>query len=95
MFSLTRNRRAEERSPKLRNFYFRATGLRHRARLRGSLENGEQSTDLNPENIVWTFCTARSGSACGVQQRKGRTRPLPYSPNIEFGLECLRGGEVG
>jgi hypothetical protein len=30
--------------------------------LRGSLEGGEQATGVNPENVVWIFCTARSGS---------------------------------
>jgi hypothetical protein len=56
-----------KRSPTLRNIYFRVTGLRHRARLRGArlrggLEGSEQATGINPENVVWIFCTARSGS---------------------------------
>ncbi len=67
MFSLTSIRRAVKRSPTLRNIYFRAAGLRHRARLRsarlqGSLDDGEQTSGINPANVVWIFCTARSGS---------------------------------
>jgi hypothetical protein len=67
MFSLTNIRRTVKRSPTLRNIYFRVAGLRHRARLRGArlrgdLEGGEQATGVNPENVVWIFCTARSGS---------------------------------
>jgi hypothetical protein len=30
--------------------------------LRGGLEGTEQATGVNPENVVWIFCTARSGS---------------------------------
>jgi len=30
--------------------------------LRGGLEGSEQATGVNPENVVWIFCTARSGS---------------------------------
>jgi len=30
--------------------------------LRGGLEGSEQATGINPENVVWIFCTARSGS---------------------------------
>jgi len=30
--------------------------------LRGDLEGSEQATGINPENVVWIFCTARSGS---------------------------------
>jgi hypothetical protein len=67
LFSLTRIRRTVKRSPTLRNIYFRVAGLRHRARLRGArwrgnLESSEQATGVNPENVVWIFCTARSGS---------------------------------
>ena len=66
MFSLTRIRRAVKRSPRLRNIYFRATGLRHRARLRGAKSwggpEGGGQVGVNPENVVWIFCTARSGS---------------------------------
>jgi len=67
LFSLTRIRRTVKRSPTLRNIYFRVAGLRHRARLRGSrlqggLEGSGQTTGVNPENVVWIFCTARSGS---------------------------------
>jgi hypothetical protein len=56
-----------KRSPTLRNIYFRVTGLRHRARLRGArlrggLEGSAQAAGINPENVVWIFCTARSGS---------------------------------
>jgi hypothetical protein len=67
VFSLTRIRRTVKRSPTLRNIYFRVAGVRHRARLRGArsrggVEGGEQTTGINPENVVWIFCTARSGS---------------------------------
>ena len=67
MFSLTSIRRAVKRSPTFRNIYFRAAGLRHRARLRGARIRGgpggnEQPTGVNPANVVWIFCTARSGS---------------------------------
>jgi hypothetical protein len=67
LFSLTSIRRTVKRSPKLRSIYFRLTGLRHRARLRGARlrggpEGNEQTTGVNPENVVWIFCTARSGS---------------------------------
>jgi hypothetical protein len=67
LLSFSRIRRAVKRSPTLRNIYFLATGLRHRARLRGarlrgSLKGGEQPTGVNPANVVWIFCTARSGS---------------------------------
>jgi hypothetical protein len=56
-----------KRSPTLRNIYFRTTGLLHRlrlrgARLRGSIKASDQATGVNPENMVWIFCTARSGS---------------------------------
>ena len=30
--------------------------------MRGDLEGSEQATGINPENVVWIFCTARSGS---------------------------------
>ena len=30
--------------------------------MRGGLEGGEQTTGVNPENVIWIFCTARSGS---------------------------------
>ena len=30
--------------------------------MRGGLEGSEQATGVNPENVVWIFCTARSGS---------------------------------
>jgi hypothetical protein len=67
LLSLTRIRRAVKRSPTLRNIYFRARRVQHRARLRGarlrgSLEKGGQTTGVNPANMVWIFCTARSGS---------------------------------
>jgi hypothetical protein len=72
LFSLTRIRRTVKRSPMLRSIYFRVAGLRHRAHLQrarmrrarspGVLEGSEQTTGVNPENVVWIFCTARSGS---------------------------------
>ena len=67
MFSLTSIRRTVKRSPRLRNIYFRLAGLRHRARLRVAWlrrgpEGDEQTMGVNPANVVWIFCTARSGS---------------------------------
>ena len=67
MPSLTSIRRAVKRSPRLRNIYFRAAGLQHRlrlkaARLQPGLKESEQATGVNPQNVVWIFCTARSGS---------------------------------
>src|SRR5215204_7502558 len=52
-------------SSDLTNLYFRAARLRHRARLarsRDGLPGGEQFRGVNPENMIWIFCTARSGS---------------------------------
>jgi hypothetical protein len=65
LLRLTRIERAVKRSPMLRNLYFRAARLRHRARLawlRDGLRGGEESRGVNPENMIWIFCTARSGS---------------------------------
>jgi hypothetical protein len=67
LFSLTSIRRAVKRSPTLRNIYFRAAGLRHKARLRGAqlrgnVRDGQQTSGVNPAKVVWIFCTARSGS---------------------------------
>jgi hypothetical protein len=67
LLRLTRIKRTVKRSPTLRNIYFRAARLHHRARLRvawlrGSLKGSEQPTSVNPENMIWIFCTARSGS---------------------------------
>jgi hypothetical protein len=67
LFSLTSIRSTVKRSPKLRSIYFRLTSLRHQACLRGTLLRGgpevnEHTTGVNPENVVWIFCTARSGS---------------------------------
>jgi|SRR5215217_3086096 len=67
LLMLLRIRRAVKRSPTLRNLYFRAALLHHRARLRGvwlrgGLKGNEQPTSVNPENMIWIFCTARSGS---------------------------------
>ena len=64
---LNRIERAVRRNPALRNVYFRATGLRHRARLwaarlRDGAGGGGPAGGVNPENVVWIFCTARSGS---------------------------------
>ncbi len=64
---LNRIQRAARRSPTLENVYFRVTGLRHRARLwaarsRGGAGGGGPAGGVNPENVVWIFCTARSGS---------------------------------
>jgi hypothetical protein len=67
LLSLTPIKRAVKRRPTLRNIYFRAASLYHRARLRGAwlrggLKGGEQARSANPENMIWIFCTARSGS---------------------------------
>jgi hypothetical protein len=67
LLRFTRIKRTVKRSPTLRNIYFRAARLHHRARLRvawlrGSLKGSEQPTSVNPENVIWIFCTARSGS---------------------------------
>ena len=67
LLRLTRIKRAVKRSPTLRNLYFRAASLHHRARLRGAwlqdgLQGGAQPRGVNPENVIWIFCTARSGS---------------------------------
>ena len=60
---LSRLKRVVRQSPTLRNIYFRATGLLHRLRLRAARpREGEQALGVNPENVVWIFCTARSGS---------------------------------
>jgi len=63
----TRIKMAVRRSPALRNLYFRAARMRHRARLRGArlrdgLRGGGRPGGVNPENMIWIFCTARSGS---------------------------------
>ena len=61
-------RRALRRSPTLRGTYFRLAGLYHRARLekglasRGGLTGDTRPNGVNPEKVVWIFCTGRSGS---------------------------------
>jgi hypothetical protein len=52
-----------------RKGYLRLNGLYHRARLRGAgllgsdlADRSTRSTSINPANIVWIFCTSRSGS---------------------------------
>lgn len=60
-------KRAFRRSPTLKREYFRLAGLYHAARLKGtglrSSFAGDARTDgVNPENVVWIFCTGRSGS---------------------------------
>jgi hypothetical protein len=60
---LARVKRAVRQSPTLSNIYFRASGLRHRLRLRVARQpEGGPAFGVNPENVVWIFCTARSGS---------------------------------
>ena len=65
---LNRMKRAVRRSPTLRKVYFRVSGLRHRARLRVArwrglrAGGGGPAGGVNPENVIWIFCTARSGS---------------------------------
>lgn len=60
-------KRVFKRSPALKRAYFRLAGLYHKVRLRGAaLRGGPRGTartdGLNPENMVWIFCTSRSGS---------------------------------
>jgi hypothetical protein len=61
-------KRALLRSLTLRKAYFRLAGLYHRARLKKSLTlrsgfaEGAPANGVNPENVVWIFCTGRSGS---------------------------------
>ena len=60
-------RGALKRSPALKRAYFQLMGLSHRARLQGAaLRSGfskdDRTNSVNPENMVWIFCTARSGS---------------------------------
>ncbi|MBA3472422.1 MAG: sulfotransferase domain-containing protein [Rubrobacter sp.] len=60
-------KRAVKRSPTLKNAYFRLAGTYHRVRLKGLGLRGGFSGDVrtggvNPENVVWIFCTGRSGS---------------------------------
>jgi hypothetical protein len=67
LLGLTPIKRAVKRRPTIRNIYFRVASLYHRARLRGAwlrgdFKGGEQARSVNPENMVWIFCTARSGS---------------------------------
>jgi hypothetical protein len=73
LLRLTRIKTAVKRSPTLRNVYFRAASLHHRARLRGAwlrgaLKGGEQPRSVNPENMIWIFCTpeaaARGSKVC-------------------------------
>ena len=60
-------RRSLNRSPLLKRTYFRLTGLYHRGRIKGAnLSRGfnrdARTESMNPENVVWIFCTGRSGS---------------------------------
>jgi hypothetical protein len=60
-------KRALKRSTTLKRTYFRLLSLYHRARLRGAdLHRGSaedaRTEGVNPENVVWIFCTGRSGS---------------------------------
>ena len=61
-------KRALLRSLTLRKAYFRLAGFYHRARLKKSLTlrsrfaGGAPANGVNPENVVWIFCTGRSGS---------------------------------
>ncbi len=55
------------RSPLLRKSYYRTAGLYRgmRLRLAGTVRTpvvGAPTGGVNPENVVWIFCTARSGS---------------------------------
>jgi hypothetical protein len=58
---------ALKRSPQFMSTYLRLAGLYHKVRLKGiGLRSGFagdiQTDGVNPENIVWIFCTSRSGS---------------------------------
>ena len=60
-------KRALKRSTTLKRTYFRLLSLYHRARLRGAGLHRDSAEDartegVNPENVVWIFCTGRSGS---------------------------------
>jgi hypothetical protein len=60
-------KRMFKRSPMLKRTYFRLAGLYHKAYLRSAeLKSGfagdVQADGVNPKNIVWIFCTSRSGS---------------------------------
>lgn len=60
-------KRVFKRSPALKRAYFQLAGLYHKTRLRGaalrSSPRGDARTGgVNPENVVWIFCTSRSGS---------------------------------
>lgn len=60
-------KRVFKRSPELKRAYFRFASLYHKIHLRGaglrSGLRGDARTDgVNPENMVWIFCTSRSGS---------------------------------
>ncbi len=60
-------RRALKRSPALKSAYFQLMGLYHGARLQGAALRGgfpkdDRTNGVNPESVVWIFCTARSGS---------------------------------
>jgi hypothetical protein len=54
-------------NPALKRTYIRLAGLYHGARLasaglRGGLARDNHTDGVNPENIVWIFCSSRSGS---------------------------------
>src|SRR4051812_41276898 len=56
-----------KRSPTLKRAYFRIAGLYHKAHLKGAelksgFAGGVRANSVNPENIIWIFCTSRSGS---------------------------------
>jgi LPS sulfotransferase NodH len=56
-----------ERNPTLRKNYFRLRGLYHRVYLGSTgllrgLAGDTGTKGVNPENMVWIFCTGRSGS---------------------------------
>ena len=60
-------KRVFKRSPTLMSAYFRLAGLYHQGRLKGvglggSLERDGRTDRVNPENVIWIFCAARSGS---------------------------------
>lgn len=61
-------KRSARRNPALKKAYYGFRGLRHRMRLKfyaarlGSASNSGLETTPDPANLIWIFCTARSGS---------------------------------
>lgn len=68
MLGLERSlKRVARRSPALRKAYYRLVSLRHGVRLksagaRGGTIGEPRTQTVNPANMIWIFCTSRSGS---------------------------------